>query len=259
MKYTTVVDFQECWCMSLLFPTNALSTSFIFSIHLSSDQHCECMLFHSWLQHAMTASVTYSCFLSCSSSLVSSSFSAPVVSLLQFSLNWLSGSGISFLLKSVLAHPFLMQPINPSLVWFSVVISCSFWVFECFSFSLSFWWSSKFSFAPASWTSKLLIGFILKLLALQVFNLLFPLLQHLLFQLLLKHPFVFNQHVCTFVQTAEFYWASAKSPSCNSFCCMLVHVINQSPACAWTISLSTCTSVSCVRKKTHISQQTVYA
>ena len=158
-------------------------------------------------------------------------------------MNWLSGSGISCLLKSVLAHPFLMQSIDPSLVWFSVIKSCSFWVLKCFSFSLSFWSSSKFSFAPASWTSKLLIGFVLKLLALQVFNLLFPLLQHLLFQLLLKHPFVFNQHVCTFVQTAEFYWASEKSPSCNSFCCMLVPVLHQSPACAWTISLSTCTSV----------------
>jgi len=118
LMYVPSLSNHWLWASS---SRNALSISFIFSIYLSTDWHCECMLFHSWLQHAMTTSVTYACFLSCSSSLSFSSFSAPVVSLLQFSLKWLSGSGISFLLKSVLAHPFLMQSINPSLVWFSVI------------------------------------------------------------------------------------------------------------------------------------------
>ena len=147
------------------------------------------------------------------------------------SLNWLSGSGISFQLKSVLAHPFLMQAINISLVWFSVIKSCSFWVFKRFSFSLSFWSSSKFSLAPASWNSKLLIGFRTQAARSTGVQFVFPFVAAFIVLTFVETSFVFNQHVYTFVQTAEFYWASAKSPSCNSFCCMLVPVLHQSPAC----------------------------
>ena len=103
---------------------------------------CECMLFHSWLQHAMTTSVTFSCFLSCSSSLSFSSFSAPVISLLQTthcSSVWIDSQDLVFLFYSALVHPFLMLSINFSLVWISVIKFYSFWVWKCFSFSLSFW------------------------------------------------------------------------------------------------------------------------
>jgi len=114
MKYTTVVDFLECWCMSILFPTTGCEPPLPVMLcpFLSSSKfnpprfwHCECMLFHSWLQHAMTTSVTLSCFLSCSSSLSFSSFSAPVVSLLQtthLSSVWIDSQDLVFLFYSVL-------------------------------------------------------------------------------------------------------------------------------------------------------------
>jgi len=159
MKYTTVVYFQECWCMSLLFPPPGcepplpvmLYPIFIFSTHLGSDTVNACCSIADcnmqWL-HLSPSLVSWVVLAVCHSP-------ASVLQLFLcfkqlFSLNWLSGSGISFLFKSVLAHPFLMQSINPSLVCFSIIKSCSFWVFKCFSFSLSFWSSSKFSFAPAS-------------------------------------------------------------------------------------------------------------
>jgi len=163
------------------------------------------MLFHSWLQHAMTTSVTFSCFLSCSSSLSFSSFSAPFVSLLQtthHSSVWIDSQHLVFLFcfSSSFSHA--------AYQFLSCVIQChqvlQFWVFKHFSFSLSFWSTSKFSLALASWTSKLLIG------------------------------------LCT--QAA----CSAGVQFAFSFVVPVFSLL----LIAWTISLSTCTSVSCVRKKT---------